>query len=127
MSTYHRIVPNTWWLQRRPYILFMIRELTSVFVAGYCIFLLVLVYKLTQGADVYGNFMAAMKSPISVVLHLITLVFVLYHTITWFNLTPKILVLYRGEERIPQGLVAGTFYVGWLVISAIVAWLVLGV
>ena len=127
MSTYHRIVPNTWWLQRRPYILFMIRELTSVFVAGYCIFLLVLVYKLPQGADVYGNFMAAMKSPISVVLHLITLVFVLYHTITWFNLTPKILVLYRGEERIPQGLVAGTFYVGWLVISAIVAWLVLGV
>ncbi len=127
MSTYRRLVPNTWWLQRRPYILFMIRELTSVFVAGYCIFLLVLVYKLTQGADVYGNFMAAMKSPISVVLHLITLVFVLYHTITWFNLTPKILVLYRGEERIPQGLVAGTFYVGWLVISAIVAWLVLGV
>ena len=127
MSTYHRIVPNTWWLQRRPYILFMIRELTSVFVAGYCIFLLVLVYKLTQGADVYGNFMSAMKSPISVVLHLITLVFVLYHTITWFNLTPKILVVYRGEERIPQGLVAGTFYVGWLVISAIVAWLVLGV
>ena len=127
MSTYHRIVPNTWWLQRRPYILFMIRELTSVFVAGYCIFLLVLVYKLTQGADVYGNFMAAMKSPISVVLHLITLVFVLYHTITWFNLTPKILVVYRGEERIPQGLVAGPFYVGWLVISAIVAWLVLGV
>ena len=127
MSTYHRIVPNTWWLQRRPYILFMIRELTSVFVAGYCIFLLVLVYKLTQGADVYGNFMAAMKSPISVVLHLITLVFVLYHTITWFNLTPKILVVYRGEERIPKGLVAATFYEGWLVVSAIVAWLVLGV
>ena len=127
MSTYLRPVPNTWWLKRRPYILFMIRELTGVFVAGYCIFLLVLVYKLTQGADVYGNFMAAMKSPISVVLHLITLIFVLYHTITWFNLTPKILVVYRGEERIPQGLVAATFYVGWLVVSAIVAWLVLGV
>jgi fumarate reductase subunit C len=105
----------------------MIRELTSVFVAGYCIFLLVLVYKLTQGADAYGNFMAALKSPSSVALHLITLAFVLYHTITWFNLTPKILVLYRGEERVPQGLVAGTFYAGWVVVSVIVAWLVLGV
>jgi fumarate reductase subunit C len=104
----------------------MIRELTSVFVAGYCIFLLVLVYKLTQGVDEYGNFMDALKSPISVALHLITLVFVLYHTITWFNLTPKILVFYRGEDRIPQGLVAGTFYVGWVVVSVIVAWLVLG-
>ena len=127
MSTYHRLVPNTWWLKRRPYIFFMIRELTSVFVAGYCIFLLVLVYKLTQGADAYGNFIAALKSPISVVLHLITLVFVLYHTITWFNLTPKILVLYRGEDRIPQGLVAATFYAGWVVVSIIITLLVLGV
>ena len=127
MSTYHRPVSNTWWLKRKPYILFMIRELTSIFVAGYCIFLLVLVYKLTQGADAYGNFMGALKSPISVALHLITLVFVLYHTITWFNLTPKILVLYRGEDRIPQGLVAATFYAGWVVVSIIVTLLVLGV
>ena len=127
LSTYHRPVPNTWWLKRKPYILFMIRELTSVFVAGYCIFLLVLVYKLTQGAEAYDNLMAILKSPSSVALHLVTLSFVLYHTITWFNLTPKILVLYRGEERIPQGLVAGVFYAGWVVISVIIVCLVLGV
>ena len=127
MSTYRRPVSNTWWLKRKSYILFMIRELTSVFVAGYCIFLLLFVYKLTEGADAYANFIDALKYPSSVALHLITLVFVLYHTITWFNLTPKILVLYRGEDRIPQGLVAGIFYAGWLVVSIIVALLVLGV
>ena len=127
MSTYHRPVSNTWWLKQKSYILFMIRELTSVFVAGYCIFLLVLVYKLTQGAEVYGNLIAALKSPSSIMLHFITLAFVLYHTITWFNLTPKILVIYKGEERIPQGLVAGTFYAGWVVVSVVLAWLVLGV
>ena len=127
MSTYHRPVSNTWWLKRKSYILFMIRELTSVFVAGYCIFLLVFVYKLTEGADAYANFIDALKYPSSVALHLITLVFVLYHTITWFNLTPKILVLYRGEDRIPQGLVAATFYAGWVVVSIIVTLLVLGV
>ena len=126
MSTYHRPVPNTWWLKRKPYVLFMIRELTSIFVAGYCIFLLVFVYKLTQGADIYGNFIDVLKSPSSVALHLIALAFVLYHTITWFNLTPKILVLYKGEERISQGLVAGTFYAGWIVVSVIVALFVLG-
>ena len=127
MNTYHRPVSNTWWLKRKTYILFMIRELTSVFVAGYCIFLLVLVYKLTQGVDAYGNLMATLKSPSSIALHLITRVIVLYHPITWFNLTPKILVLYKGEERIPQGLVAGTFYAVWVVVSVIVVWLVLGV
>jgi|TARA_B100000953_G_scaffold221749_1_gene183548 fumarate reductase subunit C len=127
MSTYHRPVPNTWWLKRKPYVLFMIRELTSIFVAGYCVFLLVFIYKLTQGADVYGNFIDVLKSPSSVALHLIALAFVLYHTITWFNLTPKILVLYKGEERISQGLVAGTFYAGWVVVSVIVALFVLGI
>ena len=127
MSAYHRPVPNTWWLKRKPYFLFMIRELTSVFVAGYCIFFLVFISRLGQGSAAYGNLMATLKSPGSIVLHLISLAFVLYHAITWFNLTPKILVLYKGEERIPQGLVAGAFYSGWVVVSIIVAWLVLGV
>lgn len=104
----------------------MIRELTSVFVAGYCVFLLVLISKLGQGSDSYASLITSLESPTSVVLHLISLAFVLYHAITWFNLTPKILVLHRGEERIPQSVVAGTFYGGWLVVSMIIAWLVLG-
>ena len=126
MSTYHKPVSNTWWLKRKPYILFMIRELTSVFVAGYCVFLLVLIFKLGEGSSAYSNFIMTLQSPSSVTLHIISLIFVLYHTITWFNLTPKILVLYRGEERISQRLVAGMFYITWTAVSFIVAWLVLG-
>lgn len=127
MSTYRKPASNTWWLKRTPYILFMIRELTSVFVAGYCIFLLVVIYKLGEGAMTYNNFIATLHSPISVVVHLISLAFVLYHTITWFNLTPKILVLYRGEDRVPQGLVAGVFYIGWIVVSIVIIKIILGV
>lgn len=126
MSPYYRPVPNTWWLKRKPYFLFMIRELSSVFVAGYCVFLIVLISKLGQGQADYTNMIESLTSSASIGLHLLALAFVLYHSITWFNLTPKILVLYRNEERIPQGLVAGTFYAGWVVVSVIVAWLVLG-
>jgi len=126
VSPYRIPVPNTWWLKRTPYVLFMVRELTSIFVAGYCVFLLVMISKLGRGPDSYSSLITALESPTSVVLHLISLAFVLYHTITWFNLTPKILVLYRGEDRIPQSVVAGTFYAGWAVVSLIIAWLVLG-
>ena len=126
MNTYLRPISNIWWLKRKPYILFMIREITSVFVAGYCIFLISLIFKLGQGSVAYSNLIITLKSPISMVLHLIVLVFVLYHTITWFNLTPKILVLYKGEERISQKLIAGTFYIGWVIISIIIIWLILG-
>ena len=127
MTTYHRHIPNTWWLKRKPYILFMIRELTSIFVAGYCVFLLILVFTLGEGHTSYNNLIATLKSPTSVVLHLVSLAFVLYHTITWFNLTPKILVLYRGEDRVPTRLVAGIFYVGWIGISIIIIKLILGI
>ena len=126
MSSYRRPVSNLWWLKRKPYILFIIREITSVFVAGYCVFLFILIFKLGQGPTPYNNLLVTLKSPLSIGVHLISLAFVLYHTITWFNLTPKILVLYRGEDRISQKLVAGVFYVGWLVVSVIIIWLVLG-
>ena len=101
MSLYHRPFPNTWWLKRKSYFLFIIRELTSVFVAGYCVFLLILIFKVGQGQEAYTSLINFLTSPTSIVLHVISLIFVLYHTVTWFNLTPKILVL-RGTALRPD-------------------------
>lgn len=125
MSTYRKPVSGTWWLKRRPYLIFMIRELTSVFTAGYCIFLLVLFFKLSQGPEAYSNIVSALQSPLSIVLHVITFIFVLYHALTWFSLTPKILVFYKGEDPLPQSLVAAVFYGGWIVVSVLIGWLIL--
>ncbi len=47
---------------------------------------------------------------------------VLYHSITWFNLTPKVFVLWRGEERVSPILIAGANYVAWIIASAAVLW-----
>ena len=127
MSQYQRPFPISWWLKKKSYFLFIVRELTSLFVAGYCIFLLVLVYNLAQSPDSYAELINSLKSPMSIILHVVTLIFVLYHTITWFNLTPKIMVLYKDQERIPEGLIAGSVYVGWIVVSLFIAWFVLGV
>lgn len=126
MSPYFRPAPNTWWLKRRPYFLFMVREFSSVFVAGYCVFLIVLISKLSKGQSDYTHMVESLSSPTSIGVHLLALVFVLYHSITWFNLTPKILVLYRREERIPSGIIAGIIYLVWIFMSVTVAWLVLG-
>ena len=126
MSPYHPPVSKIWWLTRRSYFLFMIRELTSVFAVGYCVFLLGFVYEITRGPEGYAAMMDLVRSPPSIVLHSITLVFVLYHTITWLNLTPKVMVLRLGEEQVPPLLITATIYVGWVVLSLAVAWIVLG-
>lgn len=126
MRPYHRPIPNTWWLERRPYFLFMMRELTAVFVGGYCAFLLFFIYKLSQGLEAYEGIIQALESPLSIVLHIIVLLFALYHSITWFNLTPKILVLRIGEEKVPPILIVGANFVAWLGLSILLAWVIIG-
>ncbi len=132
MRPYHRPVPNTWWLKRRPYVLFMIREVTSVFVAGYCVFLLVFIYRLGQGPDAYAGMLQALHSPVSIGLHLIALAFAAYHSFTWLKLAPQILtphflVLLVGDRDRARAIIAANNYVAWAVVSVVVAWVVLGV
>jgi fumarate reductase subunit C len=110
-----------WWLERPAYTQYMVREITALFVGGYAVFLLVLIYQATQGQDAFVAFAEGLKSPVSIVLHLLVLVMAIYHTVTWLNATPKAVVLWRGEERVPpETLITGSYGV-WLVISVVVA------
>src|SRR5262249_31877256 len=118
---YIRPMPATWWLHNRHLTLFMIRELTSVFVAGYAVFLLVLLYKAGQGKDQFDTFFQnVLKGPWMIALHLVALVFVGYHSITSFNAAPQIMVVRRGEEKVSPGLIVGANYALWLIVSLLV-------
>jgi fumarate reductase subunit C len=117
---------STWWLSKRNYLLFMLRELTSVFIAAFLILYLVQLARLSQGAEAYAAFLSGLASPGWIIFHLLVLVAALYHSITFFNLTPKIVVVRRGEERVPPIVIAGSHYVAWLVISVIILLIVLG-
>jgi len=125
MKPYVREYPNTWWLSRRPYFLFMLREFTAVFVGAYCVFLIYIVYNLSQGPDAYYGVIELLRSPLSIILHIIAFIFAIYHSITWFNLTPKIFILRFGEEQVPSFVISGANFIAWVVISAIVAWIIL--
>ena len=56
---------------------------------------------------------------------IVALVAALYHSITWFALSPKAMVVRLGEQRVPPRLVVGANYAAWIVVSAIIAWIVL--
>ena len=81
---------STWWrLRKRSYLAFMLRELSSVFVAWAVVFLLLLVRAMGRGPSAYRDFLGWADTPWVVVLNVVTLAFLVYHAITWFNLTPK--------------------------------------
>jgi fumarate reductase subunit C len=109
-------MPALWWLHNTQLILFMIRELTSVFVAGYAVFLIVLISKANDAAA----FKETLHCPTALVFQIIALPFVLYHSVTWFNLTPKAIVLFRGEERVNPLMIAGGHYALWVLVSVLI-------
>jgi fumarate reductase subunit C len=118
---YIRPMKATWWLHNRHLALFMIRELTSVFVAGYAIFLLVLVYKAGQGWEQFSAFYdSVLKSPGVIALQVVALIFVVYHSITSFNAAPQIMVVRHGEEKVSPALIVGANYGLWLIVSVVV-------
>ena len=150
-ATYRRPVSRLWWAKKPTYFLFLMRELSCVFVAWSVLFLMMLVYAIGRGEASYQRFLDWASSPVVVVLNLLTLAFLVLHTVTWFALTPQAMVVrgpggrqvvttrtvlvagrvlpsatvIRVGGRVPAALVVAGQYLGLAVVSAFIAWLVL--
>jgi fumarate reductase subunit C len=122
---YRAPVSTYWWMGSWRYLLFILRELTSVAVAWSVVMTLLLLRALLNGPDAYARFMHRMQSPLMIALNVIALCFLLLHTITWFNLAPRAMPVRVGGKRVPEFLVAAPNYVLWVIASAAIAWFVL--
>jgi len=60
---YRRRVSVWWWLQNRSYTGFVLRELTSVFVAFFAVVYLWQLHAVAQGPDAYAQFLARLRTP----------------------------------------------------------------
>jgi len=122
---YYERPSSTWWLKRWPYRFFMLREISSVFIAGYGVLLVVLAMQVYRGPSHLADYVNFLDSPVMFVVHAVVLVFALLHTITFFNLTPKAMVVRIGEKKLSAVMMVTPIYVAWLVVSALVALLFL--
>ncbi|HKB35512.1 MAG TPA: hypothetical protein VKD72_03600 [Gemmataceae bacterium] len=122
---YRTRVSTYWWLQNQGYVVFILRELSSVFVAWFVVFGLMLVHAVSQGKAEYEQFLLWAANPVLIGVNLISLFFVVFHSITWFNLAPKALVARVGGKRVPPLVIAASNYALWVVVSVLVALLVM--
>jgi len=118
---YRRRVSVWWWLQKRSYTGFVLRELTSVFVAFFSLISLWQLRALAQGPEAYAQFLDRLGTPLFLALDTVAFLFVLFHAVTWFNLTPKAMVVRMRGKRVPDWVIVGSNYAAWLVVSAAVA------
>lgn len=123
---YRPRVSLLWWARRRSYLLFALRELSSVFVAWFVAYLLLLVAAVASGAGGYERFLAWSASPWMIALNVVALAFVVLHTVTFFNLTPQAMVVRVGGRRVPGAWLIASQFVAWALVSALIVWLILG-
>ena len=117
--TYRQPVSRLWWLKKRTYFLFVMRELSSVFVAWFAVFLMMMVYAIGRGEESYQKFLDWAASPVIVVINVVALAFSLLHTVTWFVLTPQAMVV-RGHGPAGAGDEGGHVAGRWVPAATVV-------
>ncbi len=100
------------------------RELSSVFIAWFVVYLLLFVYAVGQSEAAYERFLDWAASPWVIALNVVALVFVLLHTVTWFALTPQAMAVRVMGQKVPAFHIIAGQYTGLVVVSGFVLWLV---
>ena len=113
-------VSTYWWLEKRSYFAFILREASCLFVAWVVVYLLMLVRAVTEGVAAYQSFLAWSAQPWVLWLNIVSFVFLVFHAITFFVAAPQALVLHVGGKRVPGSLVAASHYVAWAAASVVV-------
>ena len=123
---YHQPVSPLWWLRRRSYLLYALRELSCLFIGWFVVYLLLLFSAINAGAGRYQQFLTAGTNPWLLLLNTIALLFVVLHAITWFNQTPQAIVIRIHGQRVPRKAIITSMYLLWTTLSAMAAWIILG-
>jgi len=121
---YRRPISLWWWTKKRTYFVFVMRELSSIFIAWFVVYLLLFVYAVGQGEAAYQRFLDWAAAPWVTALNVVTLVFLLLHTVTWFALTPQAMAVRVAGQKVPAFHIIAGQYTGLVVVSGFVLWLV---
>ncbi|HEV7875931.1 MAG TPA: fumarate reductase subunit C [Nocardioides sp.] len=124
VRVYRRPVPTWWWVRKRSYFVFVMRELSSLFVAWLVVYLLMFLSAVGRSESAYDDFLDWASTPWVVALNVIALLFLALHVVTWFNLTPQAMAVRMGSRPAPAALVIASQYAGLAVTSVLVFWLV---
>ncbi|WP_063040048.1 fumarate reductase [Nocardia pseudovaccinii] len=122
---YRTPISRFWWVRRRSYLIFVLRELSSLFVAWFVVYLLLLDNAVSSGSEEYQRFLNWSSGPGVLALNLIALLFVLMHTVTWFNLAPKAMVVRVRSRPVAPVVILGLHYLLWALLTVIVLLVVL--
>jgi fumarate reductase subunit C len=113
--------PMQGWWRRDPFFMaYMWREATAFAVLVYAVVLAVGVMRLAQGEAAWNGWLAALRSPGSIVLNLVLLVSFAVHARSWFEIMPKTMpMMFVGGKRVEGSAITRTGWMATIVVSVV--------
>lgn len=117
---YKPVMSKFWYLKHPSYRLYMLREMSSVFICFWTLNLLCGLGKLTQGSDAWAQWLAQQTHPLMILFSIVTLALALYHSITWFKAVPQVMRIQVGTSFVSASLLTNIHICAMGGVSAIV-------
>jgi fumarate reductase subunit C len=121
----HRPHSVLWWTKKRNYVVYILRELSAVFVALAALGTVVVVHQVRQGDAAWSALLRVAASPAVTAIAVVALAFVLLHTFTFIEAARKALIVRIGGKRVSGENIVRGHYAAWLVGTVVIAWAVL--
>ena len=110
-----------WWRRDPFFVRYMVREVTALAVLVYAIVLTVGVLRLAQGEAAFDGWLQALRSPLSLLLHVVLLVSFAVHAHSWFEIMPKTMpLIFVQGRRLAATTIQRTGWVATVVVTVIV-------
>lgn len=122
---YEKPVRANWWLSRKFYIFYMVRELTALFNLWVAVELTAIVLLAAFHADGTNLVLSLIQHPVAIVLNVIAFLGTCYHTYTWYKIFPIGVRIFTSRDpgntkMVPRGALMASLYVVTLVASVII-------
>ncbi len=118
-KTYMPKMPSTWWLRNPRYFLYMLREVTSIFVFLYVLAFAVQFFLLADRI-LFDAFRALFTSPVFFGFIGVVLVMAVVHAVTWWSLNAQVFQVRLGGRLLPPAALLTGFVFAWIVASGLV-------
>jgi fumarate reductase subunit C len=122
----HRPHDGLWWARKHNYFIYVLRELSSVFVALTALGTVFVVHQIRLGEGAWQATKKVAASDAVGVLVVVALVFALLHTVTFIVAARKALIVRIGGKRVSGDAIVWGHIAGWALGTALVTWAVLG-
>ena len=110
-----------WWRRDPFFVRYMVREVTAVAVAVYALILMCGVVCLAQGEAAWNAWLAAMRTPWSLLLHGVLLYAMFVHAKSWFEIMPKTMpMMFVSGKRVPASTITRAGWAATALVSAVV-------